>query len=152
MKKTNVLAVCSGGGHLEQMLCIKEAFGEVKKLSLCTTIELSERDLSSFSRVYLVPDCNRDQVFNVMKCFLKIVKIIILERPKVIVTTGAAPGLLAIVVGRLFNVKTIWIDSVANAERLSLSGKLAGKLAHLWLTQWPHLEKKNGPFYWGNVL
>jgi hypothetical protein len=48
--------------------------------------------------------------------------------------------------------KAIWIDSVANVEKLSMSGKLAGHIATLWLTQWEHLAKPKGPHYGGAIL
>lgn len=147
-----VLAVCSGGGHLEQLLCIRPAFGEMTEVVLCTTVDISKEDNHEFNEVFSIPDCNRDNILNVIKCLISLIKLIFKLKPRVIITTGAAPGLLAVLVGRILRVKTIWIDSVANAEKMSMSGLIAGKLATLWLTQWPHLEKKKGPFYWGNVL
>lgn len=54
--------------------------------------------------------------------------------------------------GKLTGKRTIWIDSVANVEKLSLSGKLAGHIATLWLTQWQHLSRPDGPHYAGAVL
>ena len=48
--------------------------------------------------------------------------------------------------------RTMWIDSVANTERLSLSGWLARPVADAWLVQWEHLSRPKGPSYWGAVL
>ena len=72
--------------------------------------------------------------------------------PSVVISTGAAPGLFAIIFGKFRGAKTVWIDSVANCEQMSMSGKIAGKLADLCLTQWQHLETGNGPHYLGSVL
>jgi UDP-N-acetylglucosamine:LPS N-acetylglucosamine transferase len=74
------------------------------------------------------------------------------ERPDVVISTGAAPGLLGLILGRLFGAKAIWIDSVANSEKLSMSGKIAGYVADLWITQWSHLSSKSGPRHFGSVL
>ena len=74
------------------------------------------------------------------------------ERPDVVVTTGAAVGYFAIVFGRLAGSRTIWIDSIANADEMSLSGQKASRFAQVVLTQWPELEKPDGPKYWGSVL
>jgi hypothetical protein len=41
---------------------------------------------------------------------------------------------------------------MANAEALSLSGEMAGRHADLWLTQWQHLARPEGPEYRGSVL
>jgi UDP-N-acetylglucosamine:LPS N-acetylglucosamine transferase len=73
-------------------------------------------------------------------------------RPDVIISTGAAPGILGIFFGRLIGAQTIWIDSIANAEELSLSGRIALRVAHKALTQWPHLAKAEGPEYHGSIL
>jgi hypothetical protein len=79
--------------------------------------------------------------------------IILRERPDVIISTGAAPGYFALWIGRrLLGARTIWIDSIANVDRLSLAGAKAGRVADLWLTQWPHLAKPGGPAFAGAVL
>ena len=74
----------------------------------------------------------------VQRC-CRILRVVLKERPNVIVSTGAAPGYLAIRFGKLLRARTVWIDSVANVEELSLSGKMASTTADLCLTQWPHL-------------
>lgn len=74
------------------------------------------------------------------------------ERPEVIISTGAAPGYLGLRIGKWFGARTIWIDSIANAEKLSLSGQLVRNCADLWLTQWPHLARQDGPLFRGSVL
>ena len=74
------------------------------------------------------------------------------HRPNVIITTGAAPGYFALRFGKLFGARTIWIDSMANAEKLSKSGAEVRKHADLWLTQWEHLAQPEGPHFIGRVL
>ena len=78
--------------------------------------------------------------------------VIVTERPKVVVTTGAAPGWFAIAIARRFGAKTVWLDSFANGEELSLSGQKAGPHADLWLTQWPELAREGGPECAGSLL
>jgi UDP-N-acetylglucosamine:LPS N-acetylglucosamine transferase len=75
------------------------------------------------------------------------------ERPDLAVTTGAGPGLMALAVAKLVGgSRTIWIDSIANTERLSLSGRLARPVADARLTQWEHLARPGGPEFWGAVI
>ena len=78
--------------------------------------------------------------------------LVIRERPDVVVTTGAAPGYFALRFGKWIGAKTIWIDSIANLERMSLSGERVRRYADLWLTQWAHLAKSDGPVFLGAVL
>jgi len=78
--------------------------------------------------------------------------ILLWERPDIVLSTGASCGFFAVFFGKISGAKTIWLDSIANAKTLSLSGKWAGRYADLWLTQWPHLAKSQGPYYAGGVL
>jgi hypothetical protein len=84
--------------------------------------------------------------------FLQMAWLMLRLRPAVVVTTGAAPGFAAIVFGRLLGARTVWVDSIANGEALSNSGARAGRWAHVWLTQWEHLARPEGPQYWGAAL
>jgi hypothetical protein len=46
----------------------------------------------------------------------------------------------------------LFLDSIANAEELSLSANLARRHCDLVLTQWPHLAEGDSPGYRGSVL
>ena len=74
------------------------------------------------------------------------------ERPDVVITTGAAPGYFGVRFGKWLGARVVWVDSVANAEELSLSGEKAGTFVDLWLTQWAHLAREGGPECLGSVL
>lgn len=78
--------------------------------------------------------------------------VVIRERPDAIITSGAAPGLVALRVGKWLGARTAWLDSIANVDAMSLSGQRAGPHADLLLTQWRHLASSNGPKYRGSVL
>lgn len=69
-----------------------------------------------------------------------------------ILSTGAAPGFFCILAGRLIGARTLWIDSVANGEELSMCGKLFRRFAHECCTQWEHLAGDTRPRYFGAVL
>lgn len=147
-----VLAIASAGGHWVQLRRLHPAF-EGTRLVYVTTRESYrsevERDGAEFR---VVPDCNRWEKFKLLKSALSITKLILSEKPDVVITTGAAPGYFAIRIGKFFNKRTIWLDSIANAEELSMSGQRAGRHADYWLTQWSHLTSKHGPKCFGNVL
>ena len=70
---------------------------------------------------------------------------------QIIISTGAAPGLLVLFAGWLLGRKTIWVDSIANSRRLSLSGRAASLFATQVLTQWPELASKRVR-YLGSLL
>jgi Oligosaccharide biosynthesis protein Alg14 like len=83
---------------------------------------------------------------------LRLAWILLKERPDVLISTGAAPGYVALRIAHTLRAQTIWLDSIANVAELSLSGAKVGRYADLWLTQWPHLAGPQGPHYTGSVL
>jgi UDP-N-acetylglucosamine:LPS N-acetylglucosamine transferase len=148
-EQKRILAVSSGGGHWEQLMILSAALDSCN-VTYATTIEgLAERVGKT---AVIVNDCNRNKPIASMKCMLDTFGLVRRVTPAVVISTGAAPGLFAIIFGKLLGAKTIWIDSVANSEKMSMSGKIAGKLADLCLTQWQHLETGKGPRFLGSVL
>lgn len=98
-------------------------------------------------------DFHRYNKRGAFRSFSKIMWIVFKVRPQVVISTGSAPTLVALAIAKLFfGAKTIWIDSIANVENLSSSGKVARYVADVWLTQWEDLATDNGPAYWGAVL
>ncbi len=109
--------------------------------------------MARHGRVYVVPESNRMQPLRILKTLARCIKIVIAERPDAIVTTGAAVGCIMAFLGKLSGAHVAWIDSIANSERLSLSGRLAKPFADLVLTQWPELAKRyKSVEYVGHVL
>jgi UDP-N-acetylglucosamine:LPS N-acetylglucosamine transferase len=150
-KTIKVLALSSGGGHWVQLLRLRPAFANCH-IVFATAKEGYRADVGPGAEFRLIPDANRWDKAGLLRVLVAIFRLIWHERPDVVISTGAAPGYFAVRIGNLFGARTIWVDSIANAEELSLSGRKAGPHADLWLTQWAHLATPGGPQYWGSVL
>jgi len=146
-----VLAVASGGGHWVQMLRIAPAFAD-QDMAFVTVSELYRDDVPAGARFHVINDATRWNKVKLVFMLAKLAWIMARERPDVVISTGAAPGYFALRIGRLLGARTIWIDSMANVERMSMAGEMAGRHADLWLTQWAHLEREGGPAYRGAVI
>lgn len=147
--RRKVLAIASRGGHWIQLLRLRSAFAGVDVTFVTTDPEYKSMVEDASFRV--VCEATRDQKFRMIWLIIQIFWILVCERPTAIVTTGAAPGYFAVRIGKWFGIKTLWIDSIANAMELSLSGQLASKHADKVLTQWNHLAV--GPVeYHGAVI
>lgn len=158
-RKTRVLAVASGGGHWVQLFRVRQSWSGCDVTYVTTTPDFAgevKADATtrgeSEPRYFVVPEANRWQKLRLARLLVRIVGIIALTRPDVIISTGAAPGYFALRVARLYGARTIWIDSIANAEELSLSGRKIGRHADVWLTQWEDLATASGPQFWGAVI
>lgn len=151
IKPRKIMAIASGGGHWVQMRRLKPVF-EGAQVFYVSIDPSSAADVPGH-RYYSIRDVSRRDRIGFAVLIGQLVRILIRERPDVVITTGSAPCLFALGLARTFlRAQTIWIDSVANAETLSASGAQAGKVADVWLTQWGHLARPDGPQYWGSVL
>ncbi len=148
--RKKALAVASSGGHWTQLLRVMPALSSFE-IAFVTVLE-SYRSQVPENRFYLVNDANRWNKLRLITLAARVAWIVCKERPDVVISTGAAPGYFALLFGRLFGARTVGIDSITNIEHLSMSGALVGKHADLWLTQWPHLARAEGPHYGGSVL
>ena len=145
-----VLAVSSGGGHWVQLLRVIPAFEKCDVTFV--TVHDSYRSQVPNHNFYVINDASRWNKFGLIAVAARLAWIVWKIKPDVVVSTGAAPGYLALRLARMIGAKTIWLDSIANVEELSLSGLKIGRYADLWLTQWPHLAAPAGPYFSGAVL
>lgn len=151
-KKLRVCLVSSAGGHTSQLLKLSESW---KGSSLCwiTTVDVIKEKLSNYGKVYVVGECNRLQPLRVFVVLMRCIRIILSERPDVVISTGAAAGCIVCFLSKLLGAKIVWIDSVTNVYRLSLSGRLVRRIADLFLVQWPELaEKYSNVEYAGAII
>lgn len=146
-----VLLVASAGGHWVQLSRMSAAF-EGCDTQYVTTMSGVGAPIGD-RLVRIVTDGSKSSPHRLLAAVIQLTIVFFRFRPDVVITTGAAPGLLALQIGKLLGCRTVWIDSMANSEELSLSGRLARPFADLWLTQWPHLvERYRGLEWHGAVL
>jgi hypothetical protein len=145
-----VLAVSSGGGHWVQLLRLRPAFVGCQVLYI-TVSKAYAHDVPG-ERFRTIPDATRWNKLRLLWMAMRLAWIMVWYWPDVVVSTGAAPGYFAVRLARFMGARALWIDSIANIEKLSMSGELARGRANLVLTQWPHLERDGGPLYRGAVL
>jgi len=145
-----LLVGASGGGHWIELLRLRPAFAGFDVAYVSTFDSYAE--VVSGQRYYTVPDASRFRLKTFAPVFVRALRILWKERPAAILTTGSAPMLPFIVLGRLFAAKTIWIDSIANAEHISTSGRIAKRFAHCCLAQWPDVAVDEGIEFWGNII
>lgn len=148
--RKRVMIVASGGGHWSQMLRIRKAFTGFDVFYVGVK-EMYRNDVQP-ADFYTVKDFSRLQRWNFLLTLTKLAWIVLRERPVAIVTTGSAPGLIAVRLGKISGARTAWIDSIANVEEVSRSGLKAGAVVDLWLTQWAHLSQPGGPDHAGSIL
>ena len=145
-----ILAVASGGGHWVQLLRLRPAF-EGAHVTYVTVRRSYSTDIPG-EDLRVVPDATRWNKFKLLVMATRILWLVATIRPDVIISTGAAPGYFAIRFGGWFGARTCWVDSIANAEELSLSGRKIRSHATRVLSQWPDVAAAEGVEHAGSVL
>ncbi len=147
---SRLLAIASGGGHWIQLQRLRPAFAghDVAWVSMFDNYAA----MVPGERYYSIPDASRFDLPAFLPVVAGAIAILLRERPHAIVTTGSAPMLAFLLLGRLIGARTLWIDSIANSERLSTSGRIARRIAHRTLSQWPEVARAEGVGFWGAVL
>ena len=144
-----VLAIASGGGHWVQLLRLRPAWDgcavTYATVHADSGVDVAPAPLLTFT------DASRKNWWRLPGVAAEMARIVLRTRPHVVVTTGAAPPLFALLIARAIGARTLWIDSIANGEVLSSSGRLARRVATRRITQWPNLATQDIA-YWGSVL
>lgn len=148
-RKKVILAVASEGGHWIQLSRLQPAFAGHDVHYLSTNPGLGATVDAPF---HVVRDANRWTKWRMVQMSLQVFWLVLKLRPDIVITTGAAPGLAALMFGRVTGARTIWVDSIANSEVVSGSGRAANRVAHVCLTQWERLADGQDFQYWGRVL
>lgn len=148
MKK--ILAVASIGGHWVQLLRIAKPLERNYEVVYMSTHPKCKSMVGNHN-FHTIMDFSRWNAWKMVPASFNILFFLLKEHPDAIITTGAAPGLLSIILGRMIGIKTIWIDSVANVQTMSGCGKLARKFANYVYTQWPGLATAQ-VHYVGNIF
>ena len=150
--RAKVLAVSSPGGHWVQLtrICRKlEDRHDIVYASPRSQYQLSAKDQCV---VHNILDAAADKKWRLLPLVFQVLYLIAREHPNVIISTGAAPGVVAILLGKVLGRRTVWIDSIANVESLSSSGRMVQRYTDVVLTQWEPLSDDESILYRGAVL
>ena len=137
-KRLRICLAASAGGHISQLLKLAESWNGYETFCVTTT-EVVRDKLSRFGEVYVVGECNREHLIRTISVLLRCIRIVLRQRPDVVISTGAAAGCMLCFLGKMLGAKVVWVDSITNVERLSLSGRMVRYIADLFLVQWPEL-------------
>jgi UDP-N-acetylglucosamine:LPS N-acetylglucosamine transferase len=138
--QNKVLFISSTGGHFVQLLRVLNLVNSTE-ISVALAAPYEKYDQNDIFFTYFnITDFSRDNIFKVLSLLKQLFRINIDFKPDTVISTGAAPGLIACFFFRILCKKVIWIDSIANSEKISLSGKVASYFCNHTLTQWPELS------------
>jgi beta-1,4-N-acetylglucosaminyltransferase len=136
--RADVLLACSGGGHLLQLLSLREAWEDFSHAWVTDDLP-DARSLLEGERVYYAFFPTSRNVRNARRNLLLAWRLVRRLRPEVVLTTGAATAVPFAWVGRLRGARVVYVESITRIEKPSLSCRLVAPVADRVYVQWPEL-------------
>lgn len=145
MKK--VLFISSTGGHLSEMLQLKDMFNryDYHIITEKTKSNLSLKDKYPNKVNYLIygtKDHPLTYPFKLLANCFKSLYFYFKIHPDYIITTGAHTAGPMCLIGKIFGSKVIYIETFANINTKTITGRLLYPFADMFIVQW-HSMKKN---------
>ena len=142
MKKLKIVFAASSGGHLEQLLMLKPL---MEKYDSVFVTEKTEYNTGKADvKTYYLSQINRKEILFIPKLIgntFRSLRIMIKERPKVMITTGVLAIVPLALLMKLFGGKLIYLESFAKVTSKTLSGKLLYRFADRFYVQWEEMLK-----------
>jgi beta-1,4-N-acetylglucosaminyltransferase len=135
--RCDILVVSSCGGHLKQILDLKSSYTQHK-----VYFAINDK--------YSVPEQIEKNAFRIVHAernllqlihFFEALAILLIARPRILLSAGAAPIVIFCLVGKLLGIKTIYIESFSRLTSPSLTGKIMYYLADIFYYQWEALSE-----------
>lgn len=150
----DVLLVCTAGGHLLQLWSVRSAWSEYTRAWVVAGHEGSDvESLLVGEAVFDAYSPAARSVKNLIRNFWLAARLIRRLQPRVLVTTGAAVAVPFGWLARLVGVRVVYVETLARANRPSLSCRLVAPVADRVYVQWPELlDKVRRSRYAGTVF
>ena len=148
-QETAPVRICfmaSGGGHFQELCGLAGLAQRYRHSLISTDVNKALAEACPFHRVHEIEEIGqgfwKKSPVKVFRMLWRILRILLREKPNLVISTGAGiavPGFLA---ARLLGIRTVYIESYARVQSLSLTGKICYRLAHLFLVQHASLASR----------
>ena len=130
-----MLFVCSSGGHLAQLAALEPWWRERPRTWVTFDTPDAITLLTDEHTAWASHPTTRN-VPNLLRNFALAARMLLRERPAVVVSTGAAVALPFFVVARLLGVPTVYLEVYDRIDLPTLSARLCRPFTSLFLAQW----------------
>ena len=143
---TKILFISSTGGHLSEMMRLKGLFShydyhiETEKTKSNLSLKSDYKGHISFL-IYGTKDHLFSYIFklayNCFKSFFLYLRI----HPDYVITTGAHTAGPMCLIAKIFGSKIIYIETFANIDTKTITGKMLYPVSDLFIVQWSKMKK-----------
>ncbi len=132
--------VGSSGGHLAHLYMLKP-FWLDKERFWATFDKEDARSLLDGEKFYSLyyPSNRSIKALIINSC--RAIKILRIERPDLIISSGAAPAIPFFWIGKIMGAKTVYIEVFDRIDKPTISGKLCYPVSDLFVVEWEEMKK-----------
>lgn|SRR5690554_6080738 len=138
-----ILFISSSGGHLEQLLSLKQTMGVFDSYIVTEKNRTTQSLSKQYKNVAYIPFFSRQNKwtfpFVFIAVFFKSFYLFFKIKPQVIVTTGAGCVIPMFLIGKLFGRKLIFIETFSRIDSKTLTGRICYLFADSFIVQWEGL-------------
>lgn len=135
-----VCLVGSSGGHLSHLYLLKP-FWEDKERFWVTFDKEDARSLLKNEKIYPCYFPTNRNVKNLLKNTFLAFRLLLRERPDIIISSGAAVAVPFFYIGKIFGAKTVYIEVFDRIDSPTLTGKLVYPVTDKFIVQWEEMKK-----------
>ena len=137
---TDLLLVCSAGGHLLQLWMLDEVWRHRPHAWVTLQREDAVSLLAGEQVVFAHGPTTRN-LANLARNLVLAWRVVRSMRPRVLITTGAGVAVPFAWIARLHGATVVYVESLTRVERPSLSCRLIAPVAGRVYAQWPDLTR-----------
>lgn len=144
-----IALLCSWGGHLQEMMELRNAWG---KYDYCFYTYTSDRSVAlDEPKVLIYPPWKSKIKF--FPTLAKAAVHMMFNKPDVLISTGMGDvDIFLFPLAKLLRVHTIYIESAANIDYISGSAEFIRRFSDRFFVQWEELAEEIGAEYIGGAL
>lgn len=132
----------SCGGHFEQLSMLKPL---MDKYESCVVTEETDYKIAiEGQRMYYMHQVNRKEktlIFWMGVNGLRSIRLLLIERPDVVITTGVLAMIPLCLLAKIFGKKLVYIESFAKVTSPTVTGRLLYRVADRFYVQWESMKK-----------
>jgi len=139
-EKIKIAVACSPGGHMVQAKQLAGVYEKYNHFYFTFSGPVADK-MKNTTRVRAIPNIVRRNPLSWIVGVVLSAHAVLMERPDVVISTGAGIVVFFCVFAKLLGAKLIFIESMARIERPTLTARFLYPFSDLFIVQWPNLLK-----------
>jgi UDP-N-acetylglucosamine:LPS N-acetylglucosamine transferase len=143
-----ICIVSSCGGHLTEVRLLKPIYEKFDHFYVLN--EKIDLPGDMVGKTHFIRHSERDWLFimNLWEAYMIFRK----ERPNLVISTGAGPAVPFCIIGKVFRIRSIFIETSAQVMTPSLTGRILYYMADEFYYQWENLRNYYPKGIFGGLL